>query len=456
LLAVIEPQPIDPFLLARVPASAGTVSVYNFDTAKLFDTIAGAMAASKESDTMFHQVDGGATMVLGRNLRRELLGSLGPQWVMYSDSKSHSAVLMNHPNDADAAGDSMVSALFGIVNLANSQIPGAAKQPMFTIDQKNVKGLDLTSAVTKLMSPTVTVKDKVLYWGLSSDSVVTAANAAATASPNDLLHNPDFLAIEKKLGVTQLAGFDYCDLPRTAPAAYANFGAAGDQVRQLLSTMNIDFPKIELPPLESLHLSPAMSVTWSDADGIYSKSISPFPGSEEVLGDPQQAMVSASTVSGLAAAVVLPALNKARASAARVATMANERKILLGMILYANDHHGDLPTDFGSIVSSGYLGSSAPKFFLQANSKTEVPAEIVAGTKDQQASWVNDHAEYMLLKVEQKITRIQHPSRTAVLVPVNADQATGLVPVGFVDGHCEMLKAEKVRQMMHPDEQANP
>jgi hypothetical protein len=39
LLAAIEPKPIDPVLLSRIPATAETASVCNLDLAKLYDTI---------------------------------------------------------------------------------------------------------------------------------------------------------------------------------------------------------------------------------------------------------------------------------------------------------------------------------------------------------------------------------------------------------------------------------
>jgi hypothetical protein len=453
LLAAFEPKPIDPALLARIPATAGSVSVYNFDAAKLFDTLSDAMTARKDSDTAFHQVAGAATVVLGRNLRRQILEPLGSQWVLYSDSKLHSAVLMNHPRDAEAADDAMVSAMFGLTGLANAQIPGAATQPVVNVDQKRFKGIALTSAVTKYVSPTEAMKDKILYLGLSADSVVAAANAAADGN---LLHSEHFLAAQKKLGLTQFASFDYCDLPSTAPAACKNFGPAGEQMSQMLKMFNVEMPRVELPSVEQLpaHLSAALSVSWADADGVYSKSISPFPGSVQVLGDPQQMMVSATTVSTLAAAVVLPAIARARQAALANQGMSNERQLLVACIMYAQDHQGHFPPDLGALVSTGKIGVESLRSFLRPGSTIQIPKEIQTGTREQQAAWVNDNTDYKLLTPNLVWTEKQgRPhSEIPVLVPRDADTATDRVSIGFADGHCEACKPGRARHFLHPDE----
>ena len=185
------------------------------------------MAVNPNSDKAFHQLNGLATVALGANFRKQIVGPLGPQWVLYSDSQLHSVVLMNHPTDPKVAGDSMVSVAFGLVNLANAQIPGAATQPVVNAVQASVKQVDVTSAVTKFVSPSVAVKDGVLYLGLTPESVVTSATVSANPPTTDLLHSDSFLAAVKRLGVPNFASFEYCDLPNTASRAYDNFGPAG-------------------------------------------------------------------------------------------------------------------------------------------------------------------------------------------------------------------------------------
>ncbi len=450
LLAVIEPQPIDPALLARIPATAGSVSVFNFDAAKLYDTLGDAMAVRTESDTVFHQATGLATIALGRNFRRQILGPLGPQWVMYSDSTLHSVVVMNHPKKPDDAGDAMVSATFGLVNLANAQL--GKTQPVANAVQAKVKGLDVTSAVTSFASPSFVVNDGILYFGLSPDSVVASATVPTSPPGSDLLHSDGFVAAKKRLGVRKFAAFDYCDLPVTAPRAYDNFGAAGAQIRKLMDLAGVEIPRIELPPIDQIraHLSPALSVNWADADGIYSKSVSPFPGSTHLLGDPQQTMVSATTISAITT-LIAPLIEKSRQKAISVSSMSNERQLLLAMMMYAANHQGVFPADLGSLVSDGEIQGSVLSVFIDPASGQSVPADVAGGTKDQQAAWVNGNAGYVFLAPSQKISQIHQPSETIVIVPKDSDHATQPVPVGFADGHCEITKAARVQQLLHAD-----
>jgi hypothetical protein len=452
LLAAIEPKPIDPALLARIPASAGSVSVYNLDLAGLFDTIANVMAVSNKSDTTFHQVTGIATMALGRNLRRQILAPLGTQWVVYSDSQQHSMVLLNHPTDADSANDSLVSVLFGLTNLANSQIPGATTTPVVNANQATVKGIDVTSAVMKFASPSFAAKLGVLYFGLTPESVVISATAPASTASNDLMHAPGFVAAVARLGVPSFASFDYCDLPNTAPKAYDNFGAIGAQIRQLAAMAGVEIPKVELPPIDELkmHLSPALSVSWADDRGVYSKSISPFPLSTHLLGDPQQSLVSAGTLS-LGAAVLMPAFARARHAAMEAQNASQERQVMLGVIMYAQSHQGDMPADLGSLISDGVLPQTSLKIFLLPGSKITIPPEILNGSKDQQAAWVNDNVEYKYLTAGKKLTQIGNASEVAVLVPKDAEHAGDRVPIGFADGHCESCKPDRVQHFLHPD-----
>lgn len=266
LLDVIEPKPIDPALLVRIPASAGSVSVCNFDTVKFFDTLAQAAAVTKQSDTLFHQGTGIASIALGRSLRRQTLSSLGTQWVLYTDSASRGPVMLNHPINADNASDSLVSAVFGITNLANSRLAGARAHPVVTVDQKRIKGIDVTSAITQLFSPTFAVNDKLLYFTLSTDSVVDAATLPPAAEGKDIMHSDHFLAAVKRLGAPRIDSFDYLDIPDTALAAYQSLGASSKQLRQMLNQLGaVDLPELDIPPPGEIksHLSPALSVSWS-------------------------------------------------------------------------------------------------------------------------------------------------------------------------------------------------
>ncbi len=451
LLAVIEPKPIDPLLLARVPASAMSVSVTNFDSALLFDTIASAMAVTPKGEKTFHQAVGLATLGLGRNLRRQILGTLGPQWVVYSDASTHGPVVLNHPNDPDGASDGLVSALFGLVNLANNQIPGANKNPVVTADQSTVKGVDVTSATTKWVAPTFAVKGKVLYFGMAAEPVVIAANSPATVDGKDVLHSDGFTAALKRLGSPSYVSFDYADIPQSTPAALDSLNASSQQVHDILGSFGIEYPQIELPKAADLkgHLSPALSICWADATGVYSRSTSPFPGSDLLLGDPRESLVGVGSVS-LVAGVALPAVAKAREAARRTQSMSNERQICMALFLYANDHNGVFPPDLASC--SSYLGGkTGMRVFVDPQTNNSVPPEVLNGTDDARAAWVKDHADYVLLLPNQKLSELKNASSTAAIAPRDAEKSTKPVAIGFADGHVETCTPDRVHDLLHPD-----
>ena len=305
LLAVVEPKPIDPVLLARIPATATSVSVYDFDAKQFVDTVANAMAVNPDSDRVFHQAMGLATIGLGRNFRNQVVAPLGPQWVTYVDATSHDTVILNHPTDNDTASDALVSSLFGLVNLANSFVPGARQKPVVNADQQSIKGIDVTSAVTAQMSPSFAAKDGVLYFGSSPKSVVTAANVIASRTGDDLLNGPKFVGTEALFETPVTAAFDYFDLPATAEESFAKLVDEFEQLQKLLAVFDIDVPRPEFNNFDQIrdHLSPGLSICGGDAEGIYFKSVSPFPGSTCLLGDAAGSMATIKNLTAIAALV---------------------------------------------------------------------------------------------------------------------------------------------------------
>jgi hypothetical protein len=186
------------------------------------------------------------------------------------------------------------------------------------VDQRRLHGVDLTGMATGPLSPTFALRDKILYFGLSSDAVVTAATRVSCDLGQDVMHSAGFAAASKLLDSVDSTAFDYCDIPATAPAAYAGFPAAGAQLRLMLASFDITLPPIQLPPLAQLqpHLSPLFEATWADSNGVYSRSISPFPGSGLLLASPQQLTLEIATVS-TAASLLQSAGNMMRQHAPR-------------------------------------------------------------------------------------------------------------------------------------------
>jgi hypothetical protein len=436
LLAVIEPHPADPALMARVPANATSVSVYNFDVALLYDTLEAAAATVPELDDGFHKVSGVGTLFLGRNLRRQILGPLGTQWVVFTDSDTHRVVALNHPNDAVKVSDGLTSATFGIVNLINSQVPGAAQKPVVTVVQKKVDGVFLTTAASDKISPTLGVADGILYVGLSPDSVSATIAAPATSPANDVTQSKAFTDAVARLHMPAVASFDYTDLARTTPAAFAAFDKTFDQLQTLLP--NVEKPK--LPSVDAIrsHLSPAVSISWADENGTYTRSVAPFPGATYLIGDPQISLVAVGTVS----LALVPVINQVRDHAMLEASIANERQLATAIVAYAKDHDGRQPPDLGSLVAGGYMGQAPGRVFvLPSTHTTDAPADRTA-----LADWVNTQAQYDLLWPG-KVVAADSP-RMPVLVERGATTKDDARPVAFADGHVDVMGGDKLRKIV--------
>jgi hypothetical protein len=358
LLAVIEPHPADPALMARVPATATSVSVYNFDVAMLYDTLEAAAATVPDLDDGFHKVSGVGTLFLGRNLRRQILGPLGTQWVVFTDSDTHRVVAVNHPGDAAKVSDGLTSATFGIVNLINSQVPGAAQKPVVTVVQKKVDGVFLTTAASDKISPTLAVADGILYVGLTPESVTSTIAAPATPVADDVTHGKIFTDAMTRLHVPAVASFDYTDLTRTTPAAFAAFDKTFDQLQAIVP--NVEKPRLPAVDAIRTHLSPAVSISWADENGTYTRSVAPFPGAKYLIGDPQISLVAVGTVS----LALMPIVNQLRDHAMLQASIANERQLATAIVSYAKDHDGRQPPDLGSLVAGGYTGQAPGRVFV--------------------------------------------------------------------------------------------
>lgn len=90
------------------------------------------------------------------------------------------------------------------------------------------------------------------------------------------------------------------------------------------------------------------SVGWTDSAGLHAVS----QGTQE----PAVALVSSAVAAptAIVAAMVLPAVTRAKGKAQEIACMGNLKQIALGVLMYANDHDDALPSDLGSIKE--YVG----------------------------------------------------------------------------------------------------
>jgi prepilin-type processing-associated H-X9-DG protein len=126
-----------------------------------------------------------------------------------------------------------------------------------------------------------------------------------------------------------------------------------------------------------------------DDAGWHAKSITPFPGAE-ILGS-QSNMLAGQNMMMLS--VLLPSLNRASETANRVKCASNLRQMGMAIMLYSNDHKGDLPDRMGELVQAGYL---KPEVFICPSSGDLLPD--AHGMKiEELAEWIDHNSSYVYL-----------------------------------------------------------
>jgi prepilin-type processing-associated H-X9-DG protein len=225
-----------------------------------------------------------------------------------------------------------------------------------------------------------------------------AAAAAATlvgqqaTGGKSFADNDKFNAIRRRLGVTRMTGFEFADLPQTAPQKLAELNQVVMIGNMVMARWGVALPPDLLPKLEALqqHLAPAGSVSWVDELGWHLRGTSPFPGSG--LFSSQQTQLVAVGTAAMTVSILLPSLNRARETANRVKCSSNERQIGQAILLYSNDNRGKYPPDLGTLLKTQDITIDV---FTCPSSDNEVPAEVKAAPIDVQVAWVNANSSYV-------------------------------------------------------------
>lgn len=211
------------------------------------------------------------------------------------------------------------------------------------------------------VEPTWGVVGNVLVLGLSSSSVLPAVARINAGGPS-ILDNP---AVKAMVGnhSASLNELEYYNAPAVAREGYGvlSLGATalgnlvrspGDPERQ---------PGTIMPSYEAVTKNPRPIVRmgyWDNDDLVYN-----FEADRSMI-------VNASTIAGacggmylavvapLAAAIALPAIGQARASAKQSLAASNVRAIVQGCIVYANEHEDQYPASIQVLIDEHVLEAS--------------------------------------------------------------------------------------------------
>jgi prepilin-type processing-associated H-X9-DG protein len=271
---------------------------------------------------------------------------------------------------------------------------------------------------------------------------VTAAADFGTRKGPSILDNDDFTAIRKRLGSDNVASVQYSDLVRTTPINYGSWVAISRLVG-FGDIFGVRSPLMVMPPLQKLmaEMGPAAGISWSDDAGFHLRSLSPFPGAELFSTDPVGAYMTSAGPAALA--VMLPALSRARESANRVKSMSNLRQIGQGVLLYSNDHNGKAPPDLGTILKDEELG---PEVFIAPQTSKSVPPGVREMTRDQQAAWVQQNADYVYLGAGKQVLSIK-PDEPLAYEKFQVGRGQG-INILYGDGHVEWVNLAEAQRIL--------
>lgn len=441
LLAVVDPKPMDPALLAHVPANCEAFGGLNFDAGALYDTLKAAVSVTPEGADLFGKGAGAVNLFMGRNVRRQLLAPLGSQWVSLFSAANQSA-MFNTVSDAKTLQDALTTATYTISNSLNLKLPREADgSPGAVASQEKKDGFNVTTITTKQAAPS---------WAIAGSTLVVASTpgdvralAAAPAGANDTAKNIEALRKTLNIPATTAGGnFSYVDLPRTAPGAYERLAGVARRLDGFKRLFNVQMPDLVVPTLEQIRpeLSPSVSMTWGEFDGVTIRMQSPFPGSD-LLGASQVGDAAFLGGAALGTSVLLPSVNHARELANRVKSASNERLIGTAILMYANDHQGKYPATLGELTQTEDI---APSVFVSPLSDTHLPDGL--NMPSEKSDWVNNHSEYVYVGAGLDNAKAT-PDTVVVYEKPFPGEKDGM-NVLYGDGHVEWQKtaaAEKIR-----------
>lgn len=454
LLAAMPAGPLDPALLKTAPADATFFSSSRFDAAVFVRAMRDALGKTDEQALKYFNMGlSGAQQALGTNVVDNLLEPLGADWVFFTGPHTGSGLLgmvaVNKLDDPEKMRKALNTASVNLCNWINVGIrKGAGGNSPISVHTATTKigDIDVNYFATPLFAPSWTIRDGKLFIGLYPQTVGAAVRQASKGGQS-LADSSKYQALLKRLGNASPESSSFYDLPMSA-----SYGSMYPQIMALVryagfgDLFGVTLPEPLLPPMDVLldNLAPAGSVSWSDAAGFHSKSVTPFPGASVV--SEQGAVASIGAGSGATvASILLPSLNRARETANRVKSASNLRQMGMAMVLYANENRGKLPPDLGTLVKTEDIG---PDVFVNPRASNDATPPR-NGDTDAGAAFVNEHSDYIY--VGSGLTNTA--GAETVIAYENPEGLDDGINLLFGDGHVEFYMMPAAMQLIEQSKQ---
>jgi len=419
--------------LVMVPKSATWLRALRLDLDEAWDVMIDTFGqVDADLQVQLQKEIDQAGAMLGFDLRKDLVGSLGSGWTLYADPSfggmfGTGMVLVNEPTDAAAVGQ-----VLGVLEqMLNKQVEDRGLGFKFTTSQKD--GLELHAMMLPFVSPAWAVSEGKLYMGLTPQAV-TRAKWFADHPENTIVTDERFVAARAAIEHEgAVSGLMYTDVTRSAKSLYSGWSMLANLAAMNAQDMPFN-PAELLPSLATLtpHLGIASGASWSDEEGYHGKSVSPFPGSmllsqEIVFGN--NVVMTNGIVSGVMGSVMA----NGRPIAHEVQEMSNLRQLGLSCHMYAADHDGRFPDRWRDVLTY-VIGPGV--FFVR-----EDPNHLASREKqgDVLGQWIDSHGSFVLVRPGQKVSEIANMGEAILAVERPAIRLADELMVLFVDGHVEMV-----------------
>lgn len=428
LASMLQSKPISQEAMKLIPQNAIAAGVERLDLRTLFDMVRSVTAMG--GDRAVANFDAGlaqASQKVGFDIKKDLIDAFSDEWVYYcepgADASSPMDFVLINRLTKPAQAERSLNQIEKIAQQAIAQNPQAA----IHLSQDTVGQITTHTIGLPQLSITWTISDGKLL--VANSSQILSRAIGDDGKGKSILDNADFIALRKQIGGDQAMSFSFADLPRTAAIQYPGILQAVQLGLALAQQQGIAPPPDLLPPMDAVakELAPAASFTWVDAAGWHMHDHSPFPGSSVLSPNGNNLTVIGATALGIS--IILPALNGAKERANRVKCASNLRQIGQGFLLYANDHK-KYPPDLGTLVKE----DMNIEVFICPSGDNEIPDAVRKATADEQAKWVNEHADYYYIGANAK----DGGDPDAIMVyekPENHDRQG--INILFNDGHVD-------------------
>ncbi len=426
--------PVDPALLKLAPRSADFAWATSLDPGELYDLVVAVVHAAANAEEEKIDVRGDIAAFeqkAGLSVRGDLFGSLGRGALITTSGKSLFPAIvislaLKDGERFDAAMGKLVAQLNAAIKAEEGEDAGA--------ELRSLRFGDHT--IRYLATPGIGVPIAPCY-ARRGDRIIFALTP---------IHLKDYLAfldagepsILEAPGYKELEGL----VPKDATSvAYSDFGEAFVAAYSVLgpflslahaipnNPVPIDLANLPAARTVRKHMFGAISYSYANDEVVVAETHSP-------LGFSAVGPLPTMFVVGLGAGVAVPALFEARVAARRTVSLGNMRQISVAMMMYADDHDGNLPPSLGELVAGKQLPDA--KVLVAPND----PAPPPVGGRP--CSYVYFLDARPGLKV--RLQDIEDAN-----VPVLWERQAfgeGRRGVAFADGHVEMMDEEAFQQAL--------